>query len=768
MARAIWLLSIWLLAPLPASADALNSANRDSAVGVNLRRNYRFNSALPWVNAMKMSEIWRETPAGGGACTQTNQTYGGSLDANGYPQEIGSRVCAHTRVFASYEQSRYPLGEWVFRFDGDGDFEVRGVASGLQVSGQRGTFDVGTQGGSLYLGITDLDPADPPSDIRLYPPGGMCAANTSAPYDFEPWSYCSNARCAGGSCAEAEPCGGARPHCIDLEDAAEQGGAVFHPLWLKRMRHYRTFRFMDWLHTNHSRIVNFSDYTPEDYYSYEYSNHQPREGGGTNPGQVPPAVAAKLCNVLNAECYFTVPHQATDNTIRQLVTVIRNNVASHLPVYLEYSNEVWNGIFAQNQWVVDAADALPDSVFDGTNCQTSGRTTCADSYVGMRTFQMCEIAQEIFDERGQGDRLTCVLGRQGSDAAKTGRSLDCPRWLQAPGGNCYSQSDIDAIAIAPYFGDPTDCSEAGSVSELVTRMEEDIAAEYSLASAPRSFMTNQFAELEERGLDWPLLSYEGGSHASESSSAVCAAAVTDSRVRDVYMTALDAWKDHADLAGRNIRQYIQFDSISPYDSNLFGARGSWHGPTSDWPKEAGLLDWAAAPGNACWWPGCTLPTPNEAICSNGLDDDGDGFADMADLGCDEPDDTSERAAWLPCDNGIDDDGQGDPDYPLDPGCLSAIHPTESPECSNGVDDDGDGMVDGSDPGCPTASALSESPACNDGLDNDDDGFVDTADPQCATAWQRDESNRRCGLGFEVAPLLVLLAGWRRRRRAPAP
>ena len=610
----IWLIPVCLLIPLTAGGDAVNTANRDSAVGVGLRRNYRFNSALPWINALKMGEIWRQTPGGGGACTQNNEPYDGSFDANGYPQEIGSRVCAHTRVFADYEQSRYPLGEWVLRFDGDGDFEVRGFASGLRVSGQRGTFDVGTEGGSLYLGITDLDPADPLHDIRLYPPGGVCAANTATPYDFEPWSYCSNSRCQGGSCEEAEPCGGARPHCIDLEEAAENGGATFHPLWLKRMRHYRTFRFMDWLHTNHSQIVEFSDYTPENYYTYEYSNHQTFQNGNPNPGQVPPVVAARLCNVLNAECYFNVPHQASDATIQQLVTVIRDTVAPHLPVYLEYSNEVWNGIFAQNEWAVQAADALPDSVFDGTNCFASGRVTCADSFVGMRTFQMCEIAQEVFDARGQGDRLVCVLGRQGSDANKTARSLDCPRWLLAPGGDCYSQSDIDAVAIAPYFGDPTDCAEANSVSELISRMEDDIDQEYSLAAAPRSFVTNQFEVLNERGLDWPLLTYEGGSHQSSASSPVCAAAVTDTRVRDVYMTALDAWKDHADVAGRNIRQYIQFDSISPYGSNLFGARGSWHGETSEWPKEAGLLDWAAAPGNACWWEDCTIPSDCEPDC----------------------------------------------------------------------------------------------------------------------------------------------------------
>ncbi|GAG31348.1 unnamed protein product, partial [marine sediment metagenome] len=44
-------------------------------------------------------------------------------------------------------------------------------------------------------------------------------------------------------------------------------------------------------------------------------------------------------------------------------------------------------------------------------------------------------------------------------------------------------------------------------------------------------------------------------------------------------------------------------------------------------------------------------------CSNGLDDDGDDLADVAeDPGCDHPADPSEKSLLLVCDNGLDDDG----------------------------------------------------------------------------------------------------------------
>ncbi len=591
----------------PAPVNAVNTANQDSAVGINLQRNRFFETALPWTNALKLAESWRESPGGSG-CLTSNQTYTGALDGDGYPLELGNRTCIHTRMFGNgYESAGWPLGQWVLRFDGDGAFLTGGAGSGLSVNGQRGTFDVGTTGGSIYLAITDLDPANPPRDLRVYPPGGVCAASDTAPYDLEPWSYCSTARCSGGQCRDAAPCGAERPHCIDLEDASELGGAVFHPLWLSRLQRYRTLRMMDFTHTNHSRVVDFAHWMTEGYFSWGYGVHQPRPSGGNTPGNVPLNVVARLCNTLNAECYVNIPHQATDANVVEMARLFRDQVAPHLPVYMEYSNEVWNGIFDQHHYSYEAAEALPDSEFDGTDCLTSSRVVCSDSFVGKRTFEICELARAAFEETGMGDRLVCVLGRQASDAAKLGRALDCSRWLTSPGGNCHTGSEIDMVAIAPYFGDRDDCTAATSVSELCDLMETDVSLEYTLGSGSRAFIRNQLNALAARGLDWPLITYEGGSHQAEASEPLCQAVAIDPCIRDVYMNALTDWKAHS--ASDDVRQYIFFNAHTHYPGSLFGARGSWFGPTGDWPKEAGILDWAVAPGNTCWWPGCTLPLP---------------------------------------------------------------------------------------------------------------------------------------------------------------
>jgi hypothetical protein len=87
---------------------------------------------------------------------------------------------------------------------------------------------------------------------------------------------------------------------------------------------------------------------------------------------------------------------------------------------------------------------------------------------------------------------------------------------------------------------------------------------------------------------------------------------------------------------------------------------------------------------------CRVPLGDSALtcqppmCSDGVDDDGDGKLDFPDdPGCTGPDDNDETddcpsgPNCPACANGIDDDGDGFTDYPADPGCSSAATNTES-------------------------------------------------------------------------------------------
>ena len=152
-------------------------------------------------------------------------------------------------------------------------------------------------------------------------------------------------------------------------------------------------------------------------------------------------------------------------------------------------------------------------------------------------------------------------------------------------------------------------------------------------------------------------------------------------------------------------------------------------------------------------------------CADGIDNDADGDIDLEDSDCVTAIDPTENGLdeITACANHVDDDSDGFTDFPADPGCRAAgdndeVDPPVSPACNNGRDDDEDGRIDYPlDPGCAGRGDVDETdsdppPACANGIDDDDNGAVDFPDdPGCVSAGDRNESGS-CGDAHEVVDL----------------
>ena len=185
----------------------------------------------------------------------------------------------------------------------------------------------------------------------------------------------------------------------------------------------------------------------------------------------------------------------------------------------------------------------------------------------------------------------------------------------------------------------------------------------------------------------------------------------------------------------------------------------------------------------------TSGTGGPENCANGVDDDGDGGSGFAwtrtapATPCARPPARCAPTAWtttatamwtawirtapatspapIPrtARTGVDDNGDGDTDC-ADVLCAG-IHPACGEICGDGIDNDGDGDVDCNDSNCAGFPACNAPPPsgdicayggdephtceCADGLDNDGDGNIDSADIHCFGPLDDNEAEFATGI-----------------------
>lgn len=505
-----------LLSLLTICTARLDAApNENSALGINLAGVTYWSAEIVFADLFKHSQTFKSQAPGKG------YDQGGPLDLtpDGWVRSLRGDGHFADSIILSRPQLGYPAGVYTCLYEGKGKIQFAYRTKVVEETPGRIRVQVNNEQDLLTLRITEIDPADPIRDIRVILPG--------------------------------------------FEDTYED--QPFHPEFLKRWEKFKVLRFMDLQRTNNSEQTNWSD------------RPTPRlQTQGTEAG-VALEYLIQLANTLDADPWFCMPHQATDDYIRSYAGMVKTSLKPGLKVYIEYSNECWNGIFGQARYCRDRGKELGLSTND---FQAQLR------YYSKRSVEIFGIWEEVF---GGTNRLVRVLAAQSANPWTSEQVMDFEE--------AYKHADV--LGIAPYFGNALgDPEKQNEVAQMTVDQVLDKCAEY-IAEGSKT-IAEQARAAKERGLR--LVAYEAGQHLVGYGGAennkpledLFHAANRHPRMRTLYLDYLAGWRQNGGTLA------AIFSSLGTWSK--WGSWGlmEYHGqPPVEAPKYEAVIEFLD--GNPRWW-----------------------------------------------------------------------------------------------------------------------------------------------------------------------
>jgi hypothetical protein len=392
-----------------------------------------------------------------------------TTDGNGWPQlQPGQAVAT---LMLRDIGGHYPEGTYPCFFDGKGQLEFGMDAKITAQKPGEITLAVKPTHAGIFFKINQSDPSDPIRNVRVIMPG------FEATHEYQP----------------------------------------FHPTFLERLRPFKTLRFMNWGRINETTLANWRQRPTMRSYTQ-----------ATTKG-VAFEYMTQLANTLDANAWVNIPHLADNEFVRNMARLFATRMEPGRKVYIEFSNEVWNGIFPQAVW------AENQGMLQGL----AGNPIQARlHFYAKRSRETFDIFKSVFDQlSGPKPELVCVLGAQYANPWTSEVILDFDGAAQA----------ADALAIAPYFGNDLgspsnlDMVLAMTTQQIIDSCRNEI--EYTLG--PR--IVHHAAIAEAKGVD--LIAYEGGQHlvgfwGMEFNAMLTQKFVEANRhpaMYDLYMDLLNTW-----------------------------------------------------------------------------------------------------------------------------------------------------------------------------------------------------------------------------------
>jgi hypothetical protein len=352
---------------------------------------------------------------------------------------------------------------------------------------------------------------------------------------------------------------------------------IFHPTFVGRIRGVGALRFMDWGNTNNSPVAHWSDRA-----TTTMSQGTPRG--------VAIEYMIELANQLDADAWFCVPHLADDHYVEEMAKLIKARLDPKHRAYIEYSNELWNGIFTQSAWAAKQGCSVhlnEVGAYSGRCSDDGSRYWAGIKWQARRSGQIFRIFDQVYG--GESTRLVRVLAGQAQNDHLNQTLLES---FEDPAVNPL-RNHADALAVAPYVGHgiATDIAEQGKVNsiavgEILERLDRAIVPHVRDSTIANKKIA------DAHGLH--LIAYEGGQHlvaygGAENNQALVDKLIAtnrDPRMRSVYTKMLDAWYANSGDGLMMLFDYIE----APSKFGEWGLLESQEQPLTAAPKYAAFYD----------------------------------------------------------------------------------------------------------------------------------------------------------------------------------
>lgn len=344
---------------------------------------------------------------------------------------------------------------------------------------------------------------------------------------------------------------------------------VFSTQFQNQIQQFQTIRFMDFEQTNNNQVVNWSD------------RAQVTDAVQSSSKGVAWEYVIQLANTTNKDVWINIPVNATDDYVKQLATLIKAQLNPNLHVYVEYSNELWNGAFSQTQVNLNAAIA---EVNAGGNLKLPGDTQANNQWdwaarrVAERSVQISNIFASVFGQSAMNNTVRVVLPGQFANLYWTQTGLN---YIEANYGS--PSNYLYGIASAPYFyvtNDTAGLTETQIMAQLQASAQQDEAS-FSQWTGLATYYNLK------------AVAYEGGPDTSGANNiAAKAAAQSDPAMETLVSQFMTSWY----AAGGSLFNWYYAGAGSW--TSQYGAWAMTNDPTNlNTPKYNGITDvqTAAAP-----------------------------------------------------------------------------------------------------------------------------------------------------------------------------